>query len=89
MRVYNQEVITLKKYQLLIGIFMGLLVPSVSVVAGYYRAMTSLDDKINSIQLQNVNTFARAQDVKAMSEKIDTIAVDVGEIKRYLRRSNK
>lgn len=80
------EVIVLKKYQLLVAIAIGLIVPAVTVTAAYYKARGDIDEKIAAVQLQNTNTFAKNQDVKELTIKIDKIAEGVSEIKGYLAK---
>lgn len=79
----------LRKYQLIIAIVAGLLVPAVTGVAGYYRARSDFESKLTDMQLHDLNTFAKSQDVKDLTVKIDVIASDVSEIKGYLRKAKR
>lgn len=78
-------VLGLKKVHVIVGALVAIVTPSVVVTAGFYKAKTELNDKINAVQLQNVSTFAKTEDVKAMDVRLIQIQSDVSEIKGEIR----
>ncbi len=89
----EEGILILKKVHLVLGILgavlASLIVPTVTVTMAYSRAKSDVDAKINDIQLQNVNMFARSADVKEVRDKLEALRVDVSEIKGYLMVNQK
>lgn len=85
-------VMGLKKVHVIVAALTAIVTPSVVVTAGYYKAKSELENKINTIQVQNVNTFARSDDVKAMAQTLTKISNDLSEIKgemKFMNRSSR
>lgn len=78
-------VLGLKKVHIVIVALTAIVTPSVVVTASFYKARSEIDQKIDGIQLQNVQTFARNEDVRKMNEQLSQIHADIAEIKGYLR----
>ena len=81
-------VLGLKKVHVIVAAIAGIVTPSVVVTASFYKAKSELEGKINTIQLQNVNTFAKADDVKTLNKALTGALIDIredlGEIKGRL-----
>lgn len=91
--------ISLRKWHLILGVAMGLLIPSVSVVAAYYSKQSAVTAMIHAVeqkmkdqQLENERRFAKQEDLKAITKGIQSITNTLTELKtdiKYLRNGDK
>lgn len=81
-------VLGLKKFHLIIVVVVAIASPSVVVTAAFYKSKSELESKINQIQIENVNTFAKGSDVKSLNKALTGALIDIredlGEIKGRL-----
>jgi len=61
-----------------------IMVPIVAVVVAFFSAKSELNAKIDSIQLENTKTFARQSDMNEIAKYLNTMRIDLSEIKGYL-----
>jgi hypothetical protein len=89
----NAEVLVLKKVHLWLGIIGALVVtvgtPLVTVTLAFSNAKADVYEKVNtkidSIQKENIEHFARKEDVKEISGKVDQVLTGVARLEGYLQ----
>lgn len=82
--IVEAETSFLKRYQLIVAILGGILIPTIAGVGGYYRANADMTQRIDKVQLDNANTYAKTSDLKDLRDRLDKISSDVSEIKGFL-----
>lgn len=75
----------LKMAQFLWVAFIGFVTPVTTLVFMFMSARAEMNQKIDTIQLQNVQTFARQDDLKQIHSDINRIANDLSELNGFLR----
>lgn len=87
----DPEILVLKKAHLLMGLIgaliMTIVAPAVTVTLAFSNAKAEVNDKIDTIQKENVEKFARKEDVANMSTKVDQVLVGLARLEGYLSAS--
>lgn len=91
--------INLRKWHLIIGLAMGIMIPSVSVVAAWYSKDTAVKEMIHAVEqkmaaqkLENERRFAKQEDLRTISKALQNISSTLVELKtdiKYLKRTKR
>ena len=85
----KESAIVLRKWQLILGIIVGIAIPIVSITGAYYKQKEEVEKRISKVELDTERRFAKKEDVKTMDEKLNTLLTDVAAIKGYLQVKTK
>ena len=88
--------VNLRKGHLILGIILGILIPSVSVVGAWYSKQAAvtemihqMEQKLSDQRLENERRFAKQEDLKQISQALNAISSALVELKtdiKYLKR---
>jgi hypothetical protein len=82
----GNELLVLKKWQLMLAILGSILVPTVTATGAYFKKFSQVDEKINKLEVDTVKSYVDKDSFKRLDDRTRRMENDLVEIKTIVKQ---
>lgn len=82
----DKELVTLTKLQILVGVIMSILIPTLTSVGANYKAHANIAERIDASKLESYKVFVQKDEMKEIRAKLDQMDGKLNRIEGYLSK---